>query len=74
MAKISRKQNLYVIRSPLRKEEFDEDIGDWCKYNKVNIQHANPSGCALSIEDCVATDARLAFLFKTICEFEAVRL
>jgi hypothetical protein len=73
MAKIMRRNGFYLIRSPCPKSEFDEDIGDWCGENRVTIQHSNPSGSLISIEDCLATDARLSFLFKAVCEIESLR-
>jgi len=72
MAKIYRRNRFYIIRSSCPKDEFDEDVGDWCKANRVEIQHAHPAGSTLSIEDCLATDARLAFLFKAVCEIESI--
>jgi len=72
MAKIVRGNRFYIIRSPCPKEEYDEDIGDWCKANRVEINHDYHGGSTLSIEDCLATDARLAFLFKAVCEIESM--
>ena len=72
MAKIYRRSEFYIIKSPCSKEEYEEDIGDWCKANRVEIQHAHPSGSTLWILNSLATDARLAFLFKAVCEIESI--
>lgn len=73
MAKIYVRSGMYIIRSPFSKEEIEEEFGEWCAMNHGKIDHASPSGSYLSIDIRHSTDERLAFLFKAICEFEAIR-
>lgn len=72
MAKILRRNGFYIIRSQCPKEVFDEQIEELL-FSGVTIGHAHPSGSTISVPMELATDARLAFLFKVVCEIEEIR-
>jgi hypothetical protein len=73
MAKISRKKDTYIIRSPLSKTQLEQTdgFGAWCYLHRVDLQHAAGTGGSSLSFDVRLSDESVAFLFRAICEIEA---